>query len=249
MTVAYVRTHGVILRCTAYSESSQVVAISTPDMGQVHGLAKGSRRPRKDGRAPLDLLTHYEIVLARRAAGQLHIITDWSIRSSFGALRTNLRAFWAALYADEVSLCCTSETPDDGLVCDHLLAFLRRLEDGWNERSALFLFLARLLEVVGSAPTTECCAQCRQPLAGGARFSPGAGGALCGDCAMTDPGAFPVSRGALAIMTRLRDREADNRTLHIAAGQADEIQRAFNEQIQYHLGRPLRTARFLVNAS
>ena len=54
----YHRTSGVVLRCTDYSESSQVAAILTPDLGQIHALAKGTRRPRKDGRGALDLLTH-----------------------------------------------------------------------------------------------------------------------------------------------------------------------------------------------
>jgi len=235
----------VVLRCTPYSESSQVAAICTPDLGQVHILAKCSRRPRKDGRTPLDLLTHYDLVLAKRPAGRLHILTDWSVRHFFAILRSNLPLFWLASYADEAALCCTAENSDDGPVCDHLLSFLRQLEHGDEARTALFLFLARLLRTTGNTPVTERCAHCGKALDRRTRFSPSAGGALCEDCGMTDPSAFPVSRGALAVMNLFAAEGAEKRALRVIPAQAGEIQRAFNEQIQYHLGRPLRTARFL----
>lgn len=238
----------MVLRCIEYSETSQVVAVSTPDLGQVHLLAKGSRRPRKDGRTPLDVLSHCDLVLSNRRSGTLHLLTGWSIREVYPTLRKSLRRFWAAFYAAEVALSCTSENPDDGPVCNHLVAFLRRVEQGEDERLALFLFLGRLLGTVGSAPVTETCAQCHRPLFGRTRFSPSAGGALCGDCGMADHSAFALSRGALAVMARLGAGGKGSPALHITSGQAREIQRAFNEQIQYHLGRLLRTARFLVHS-
>ena len=245
--MAYVKTHGVVLRCIAYSETSQVAAIATPDMGQVHVLAKGSHRPRKDGRTPLDVLTHCDLVLATRTPGHLHILTDWSVRDLFAALRTSLRRFWAAFYADEAALACTSENPDDGPVCDHLLALLRQLECGGNANLTLFLFLTRLLRTIGSVPITGCCAHCRSTLGNRTRFSPQAGGALCEDCLVSDPSAFSISLGALAVMTRVAAENGDLPALRMTKAQTGEIQRAFNEQIQYHLGRPLHTARFLTH--
>ena len=238
----------MVLRCIEYSETSQVVAVSTPDLGQVHLLAKGSRRPQKNGRTPLDVLSYCDLVLSKRRSGTLHLLTGWSVRQAYPTLRKNLCRFWTAFYAAEVTLSYTSENPDDGPVCDHLVAFLRRIEQGGDERLALFLFLGRLLGTVGSAPVTETCAQCHRPLFGRTRFSPGAGGALCGDCGTADPSAFAVSRGALAVMACLGVGWKGSPALHITSGQAREIQRAFNEQIQYHLGKPLRTARFLVHS-
>jgi len=239
----------VILRCIDYSENSQVAFLSTPDLGQVHVIAKGSRRPRKDGRMPLDVLTHCDMVLSRRAAGMLHIAADWSIRESFPILRKDLRRFWAAFYASEVVFTCPSENPDDGPVCEDLLTFLRQLDQGENERLVLFVFLLRVLRTMGHVPLMDRCAHCGGTLDGPIRFSAQAGGALCGDCAVTDPSAFSVSRGALAVVARLASKAQESRTLRVTATQIAEIQRAFSEQIQYHLGKPLRTTRFLVQAS
>ena len=56
--------------------------------------------------------------------------------------------------------------------------------------------------------------------------------------------AFPISRGSLAVMTRLA-AEGPGAPLRLTRDQIREIRRAFNEQIQYHLGKPLRSERFL----
>jgi DNA repair protein RecO (recombination protein O) len=118
------------------------------------------------------------------------------------------------------------------------------LDRGENEHLALFRFLFRALRTLGHVPATENCTQCNGPLHGHTRFSPASGGALCGDCTGLDPTAFPISRGSLAVMTRLA-AEAPGAPLRLTRDQIREIRRAFNDQIQYHLGKPLRSERFL----
>jgi len=243
----------VVLRCTDFSESSQVAAILTPDLGQIHALAKGTRRPRKDGRGALDLLDYCDLVLARRPPGQLHILAEWSLREMFPRLRASLGGIWAACYAVEVALLATSENPDDGLLCEDLVDLLRRLdrcpiaagERAKSERLALFRFLLRALRTLGSIPATESCAHCGGPLQGLIRFSPASGGALCGGCAAQDPSSFFISRGSLSVLNRLSAEHGGDAALRVTDDQTREIRRAFNEQIQYHLGRALKTERFL----
>ena len=250
MTVPYHRTCGVVLRCTEYSESSQVAAILTPDLGQIHALAKGARRPRKDGRGALDLLDYCDLVLAQRPPGQLHILADWSLRERFPRLRADLGRIWAACYALEIALATTTENAEDGAVCDDLVDLLRaldrprRAEGASADGVALFRFLFRALRTLGHVPATENCTHCGGPLHGHTRFSPASGGALCGDCAARDPSAFSISRGSLAVLTRLA-AEGPGAPLRVTRDQIREIRRAFNEQIQYHLGKPLKTERFL----
>ena len=213
----------------------------------MHVLAKGSRRVRKDGRMPLDVLSHMDVVLARRSGGRLHLLTDWSLQESFPALRQDLRRLWIAYYAGEVVLTCTSENADDGPAYGHLLQLLRSLQANGDNDEALFKFLIHFLRTMGCTPVSDRCAQCGRRLGGLTRFSPKAGGALCGDCVLSDPTAFSVSRGALAVITRLATQKDGARPPRITASQAKEIQRAFYEQIEYHLGKPLRTWRFLQN--
>jgi len=244
----YVRTCAIALRCTDYSDSSQVVAAIAPDLGQVHFLAKGSRKPRKDGRTALDVLTHYDAVLSVRKPGQLHLLTEWDVREAFPVLRTDLARFWAAWHAAEAALVCTSENPDDGPVHGALAELLHSLQSGEETWLALLKCLATILKATGHEPRTDRCAQCGRALYGPTRFSPRIGGALCGDCLAADPAAIPVTRGAFAAMSRLTAAGTPTARLKLGRAQRAEIQRAFAEQIQYHLGRPLRTLRFVRTA-
>jgi len=244
--VPYVRTTGIVLRCTDFSETSQVAALLTPDMGQVHVLAKGSRRPRKDGSVPLDLINHCDLVIAAKGAGQLHILAEYQTKENFPGIHANLQRIAAALYADELCLAFTSENAEDGPLFGLLLELLRGLNRGEDRDWRLLQFTARALDVLGSGPMAEHCAHCGGLLQGETRFTPAAGGALCGDCSAGYPAAFPISRGALAILGRLAAREGPTQaTVRLSERQIQEIRRAFSEQIQYHLGRPLRTERLI----
>ena len=244
--MAYVTTRAIALRCTDYSETSQVVALATPDMGQVHALAKGSRRPGKGARkCAWEVLTHYECVLSLRTRGKLHLAAEWSMTETYPCLRGDLRLFWTAFYGAEVVLRCTSETEEDGGAYVCLRRLLRCLEGGGAPGVSLFVFLAEMLRVAGCVPVADRCAHCGGKLRGRTRFSAAAGGGVCGECGLSDPGAFSISRGALAVLRALTARPAPPAALRVTAGQTSEIQRAFNEQIQYHLGTPLRSARFL----
>ena len=235
----YVATQAISLRCIEYSETSQVVMLVTPDMGQIHVLAKGSRRPKKDPRrGPWDALIRYDCVLSVRATGNLHLATEWTPVEVFSVLRRDLVRFWTAYYAAEVALTCTSETADDGGAYACLLELLRGLERGEPVARARFAFLSRILRHVGCLPLVDHCAHCGKGLSGRTRFSPAAGGALCEACGVQSHTAFSVSRGALAVLRMLVDTSRPPANLRISREQVAEIQRAFNEQIQYHLGRP-----------
>jgi len=241
-----VTTRAISLRCINYSETSQVVMLITPDMGQVHVLAKGSRRPGKNPRkCPWDELIHYDCVLSRRATGKLHLATEWSQRESFPVLSEDMSSFWTGFYAADAVVGCTTEATEDGAAFHCLNDLLHELQEGKDHLAARFRFLVRLLALAGCGPVCDRCAQCGGGLYGGTRFSSRAGGALCGECGRADPQAFTISRGALAVLRGLAAGEGGGGHIRVTGEQGVEIQRAFNEQIQYHLGRPLRTARFL----
>jgi len=240
----YVRTRAISLKCLDFSETSQVVALITPDMGQVHVLAKGARRSTRDPRkSPWELLAHYDCVLAQRPRGRLHIAAEWKMLEPFLALRRDLRSFSAAFYGAEVVLASTTEAPEDGAAYGHLLDLLRHFEvEGFSEQ-AFFTFLLRVLDVAGWSPALDRCTGCGGDPGEGARFSPRSGGVLCADCGGRDPDALPMSRGAIAILKACASGRGGTRRIVVTPAQVHEIQRAFDGQIQYHLSRPLRTSR------
>ena len=57
----------LVLRVFDYSETSQVVHLYARELGKIHGIAKGSKRPASKGTVsgPLDLLTAVPDLLPR----------------------------------------------------------------------------------------------------------------------------------------------------------------------------------------
>ena len=244
-----IKTSGIVLRVFDYSETSQVAYLCTEGHGQVHLLAKGSRRKRKDGRGPFSLLDQCQVVYIRRAGGGLCIATDWLATRVYRRLREDLGALYAALFAAELTLATTHEEEDGGEYFKLLEGFLAALNHGRDPDPARLRFEVGLLDALGLLPEFTTCAECGRSLGRMARFSAAAGGAVCSDCGMADAEATGLSQGSLAALRRLADRRAGEARVVLSAAQTQEIDRALKDHFEYQLGRPLRTAGHVVRTA
>ena len=123
----YLKTSGVALRITEYSESSQIITLWTKDFGKLQGIAKGARREKKSGGAGMDLLDLCEVVLVKRSPPALNIVTSWRVADGFAGLRTDLKRLYAAMYAAEFVSRATDEGDADPQIYRLLVSFLRAL--------------------------------------------------------------------------------------------------------------------------
>lgn len=258
-----VKTSGIALRVIEYSETSQVVYLCTRGHGQVHLLAKGARRPRKDGRGPFSLLDQCQVVYLARPSGGLYVATDWAVTKVCRQLREDLGAICAAMFAAELALATTHEEEEDGRVFELLDGFLDELDrlaatpnrrKGLAEQARLRYELG-LLRCLGLLPELEKCAECGRPLrerrASGRtpRFSAREGGCLCPDCGMADASASALSLGAVAALRRFAAGPAASKaSVVLTDTQLSEMDRALRDHFEYQLGRPLRTAGWIVRA-
>ena len=242
-----VKTDGIVLRTTDFSETSQVVALCTRDCGQVHLLAKGSRRPRKDGRGPFDLLTKCDVVFIKRPRGGLYTATDWSVMRTYRRLREDLDCLYAAMHACELVLATTHEADGDDGVFGPMEGLLDALDRGEEPAESRLRFGVALLRAIGLAPCVDVCSQCGRGLDSRPRFSARSGGAVCNSCGGVDASSCAVSRGALAVLSRLMASSQQGGTgVVVSAEQRREIDRALKEHWEYQIGRALRTAKYVI---
>jgi len=241
LSASLVKTEAIVLRVTEYSETSQVVWLCARGHGRVHLLAKGARRARKDGSGPFGLLDRCYAVCWRPRSSTLWVASEWSILSACRRMRRDLMAWREGMFACELALAFTHEADEDDGSFELLDRFLRHLDVNGVSTEARFMFEMGMLRQAGLAPHVGGCAHCGKPLGRRPRFSAAAGGALCDVCAMTDAGSTAVSRGALAAMSAMMGGPR----VQLSPSQRGEIDRALTDHIEYHLGRPLRTARSL----
>ena len=156
-------------------------------------------------------------------------------------MRRELAAWREGMFACELALAFTHETDEDDGTFALLDGFLKQLDERGVSAEARTMFELRMLRQAGLAPRADACAHCGGPLGARTRFSAAAGGALCDACGMTEAGSTAMSRGALAAMAAM----AGGSRVQLSPPQRAEMDRALTDHIEYHLGRPLRTARSL----
>src|SRR5437764_8413495 len=96
------KAQGLLIRATDFSETSRIVTLWTRELGKVRALAKGGRRLRSSFESALDLLTVCDIVLLRKSAGSLDLLTEAQVARRFGRLRGDLSALYAGYYIAEL---------------------------------------------------------------------------------------------------------------------------------------------------
>ncbi len=185
----------VVLRLWDYSETSQIVALLTPEYGRVRLLAKGIRRGAKNRFAPgLDLLEFGEVRFRLpRGDSELSTLTDWRQRESFPRIRLELLRLYSGLYAAELSSVLTEELDPHPRLFAALVALLGELNGDVGEAAGgkngvvgawVVRFQAELLRAIGYAPSFQRCMNCgndRQP-GTPVWFSASSGGLLCAAC-------------------------------------------------------------------
>ncbi len=194
---------------TDFSETSQIVGLFTRRHGLVPLIAKGAKRQSKKNTmsGPLDLLTSGEVVFvpakesdggggggSGRAGGggsgggQLGTLAAWELADQRPILRGNLPGLNAAMLCAEVTTHLVHpHDPHEELFLE-LQAALDLLAMPRQRARAMTAYVKAALVAAGFWPQFTGCLACgRPPGDGSVRFSPLAGGILCGASSLADP--------------------------------------------------------------
>jgi DNA repair protein RecO (recombination protein O) len=232
---------GIVLSTIKLGESDRIVTLFTRFNGKVRAVAKGIRKTKSRFGGRLEPFTRVDLLIYQ--GRNLDIITSADIMTSFDEIRTDYARLTAAAAMVELVDKVTPERERALPVYALLLAGLRALATGAGE-SIVPAFIVKLLSVSGYHPHLRSCAGCGNGSELVA-FSPGMGGAVCGNCRRDDLAATPLSANHVQLLSHLLaadfgppvDREA-----------ARELTGALRGYAEYHLERPLRSLRFLLSS-
>lgn len=182
-----VTTRAVILQAFAYSETSKILRLLTPDFGMVSAIAKGARRPRSRFGGVLEPFTEGYADLFRREGRALHPLDGWELIRSRQALGRTLTAFAGASLLAELVLRFATEEPSKllfGIVVDALNALATPPESQEHDRATILAAAWAVVAALGFAPRTDACVRCGRGLDPdeAARFDAAAGGSACAAC-------------------------------------------------------------------
>ena len=201
---SYQTNDAVCLRVRDFSETSQIVAVFAQDHGLVPLIAKGSKRTTKKGNSgtvsgPLDLLSRGQVVfIPAKGATELGTLVAWELEDPRSALRTSLAAMNAALVLTEVTLLLLHPyDPHPELYAEFSAALA--LLPGAQRTRAVVAYVKAALTAAGYQPHLDACVNCGAPMVADAplRYSPRAGGVICGKCPAQ--GAFVPTQGRIIV--------------------------------------------------
>ncbi|MGE4618271.1 MAG: DNA repair protein RecO [Planctomycetota bacterium] len=177
------RTRALVLRCTDFSETSQIIRVFTRDQGVLDMLAKGSRRPARASSSfpsPFDLAGWYDLNYRVRGS-DLHLATEARLVEGFDHLRRDLAAWLDATFAlDLLRNFFTQGDPHPELLRE-VLQYLKLLGYDQGRRRLRNRFLQAVLQANGVLPRWDRCSECEIEIAGEA-FLQIPSGLLCRSC-------------------------------------------------------------------
>jgi len=209
-----IKDQAIVLRRLDYSETSQILAFLTREHGPRRLIAKGVKRSTKTKFAiGIDLLERGSVVFIPKTQGErsLATLTEWRQIEAYLGMRDNLRRWYAAQYAAEITSAMTEEADPHPELFDALVACLGTLAHCEDPLPLLADYQCALLTSAGLWPDLTRCVVCGRPApperAG--YFSAHQGGLICRQC---EPTLVEKRTIPAAILTALRSCRFDTTT-------------------------------------
>lgn len=184
---------GIILNKKDVAETDRIYTIYTLESGKIRVLGKGVRRPMAKLAGHLEPLTFAEVFVARtRGLGK---ITGSIVSNNFPNIKADLDSLTAVFETFKTVEKNIVDQEEDQAIFSLLLEYLQSLEKISNQgeefaskKDILTLgFLFKFLSELGYRTEMDGCVYCGTKLSPGNNyFSAVRGGALCGQCCVTD---------------------------------------------------------------
>ena len=157
-------TPAVVLKTMAYSDTSQIITLYTPDRGRVGTVVKGARSPKSKSAGVCLPLNYGEVQLYKGKT--LHTLSQYQPLASFPRLRQDFEALNYGLFAVQLIDTLTTEHDDESAtIFETLVECLQALDSG--ELPAVVvavMFQAKLLEATGYWPNLTHCVATEAPM-------------------------------------------------------------------------------------
>lgn len=206
--MAAIKSPGLILRKTPYSETSLILKVYTRESGLITLMAKGAKRPKSRFAGVLDFFTLDQFIYPEKSRTEIHTLTDASLIQDFPRVKTDPAVQALAHVFLELYLRYLPEPQPSPAHYAWLVGQLESLDGAEGIRDHVLRlcdFILGLCSVSGFSPQFSVCVQCGRDMAsasGSARgaalrvhMDPDLGGPVCAACSVTGAGGGPVFSG------------------------------------------------------
>ena len=189
-----------------WGEADRILTFFSLQLGKVRGIARGARRMKSRFGGMLEPFSSINLTLFDKRNDGLASVSQVDSLESFSPLRESLDRIWAAARMVALVDGVTADRDPSSAIFHTLLDGLRSLVRTDDPGLLTLIFQIHILSQSGFQPQIDRCASCGQDFGEqSSRFSPSAGGRLCGSC---DRGSWdyclPMSQGSTGFLRQAR---------------------------------------------
>ena len=235
----YINTSGLVIRETAYKDSSKILTVLTGSEGKLTVSARGALRRNSKLAAVTQLLAYSEMTLS--GTQDRWTLTEARSVEQFIGLRGDIILLSLGSYFAELAEAASDEDSPSPELLPLCLNALYALSAGLKTPEYVKpAFELRLMSVSGFAPLIESCQMCGKGEPEHALLDMSGGTVFCGEHAPAD--ATPLSPGALRAMRHIIN--SDQKKIYsfsISSESLGELTSAAEGYLLTHLDRRFRT--------
>lgn len=240
------KTEGIVLKSFDYRETSRIVTFFTEEYGKVSGVLKGIRKDHKKFGSSVDRFSVNDIVYYKYRNSDLHLISQCDLKQYFYPLRQGLKRTMAASYILELINVVMPIEQKNKKVYRLMINFFADAQGNVDINQLVHLFQIKILLYSGFKPHLDACVKCKKEIITKSRFSLKEGGLICWDCYYPDREVHLISQGAVASILHVERSNWDNcLKLKFTESVKKELKYVLNNFLVFHLGRKLRSAKYL----
>ena len=239
-------TEGIVLRTFDFRETSRIATFFTRDCGKIKGILKGIRADSRKFGSSIDQFSVNGLVYYEYLRSDLHLISQCDLKQFYFSVRQDYKRNIAANYMLElVDTVMPLEHPNKR-VYQLMLEYLSSLETARDIDKLVHIFQIKILLLSGFRPHIDACVKCRKKVENKARFSLRTGGLICSECPTSETDFTMISKGTIASMLHIEQSDwSKSLRLGLTNTARKELKYLLNTFLVYHLGRKIRSAKYL----
>jgi len=244
--MAILKTPAIVLKSFDFRETSRIATFFTREYGKMSGVLKGIRKdPRKFG-SSVERFSVNDIVYYQYRNSDLHLISHCDMREFFLNVRRDMKRATAASYASELVTVIMPPEEPNLQIYELMNRYLSALGETDDIDRLVHVFQIKVLLYSGFRPHLDACLDCKSKITQTAWFDIKDGGLVCFSCRRPSPQDHILSQGLVASILHV-ERSPWEQCLKLKIPDADrkELKFLLNNFLVYHLGKRLRSARFL----
>ena len=243
----YINTAGIVLRETAYKESSKILTVLTSSEGKLTVSARGALRRNSKYAAPTQLLVFSEMTLF--SSRDRWTLTEARCIEQFIGLRESIQLLALGSYFAELIEAASDEDSQSPELLPLCLNALYGLSEGIKPPEVVKpAFEIRLMSAAGLTPLLDKCAVCGQEISCRALLDIEGGTVSCYGC--SGRSGVEIGKDALSAMRYIAACEPKKLlSFSLSETALHELYRASEEYLLSQFDRRFRTLEYYKSLS